>query len=99
MNVNIETVHFTADAKLIDHVNAKLQKLNTFHDRIVKANVYLKLDNVVHKIKDKVAEIRIDVPRHSFFVKACTKSFQESFDTALESLINQIKKQKEKQAA
>lgn len=99
MNVNIETVHFTADAKLIDHVNAKLQKLSTFHDRIVKANVYLKLDNVVHKIKDKVAEIRIDVPRHSFFVKACTKSFQESFDTALESLINQIKKQKEKQAA
>ncbi|MBS1748236.1 MAG: ribosome-associated translation inhibitor RaiA [Bacteroidetes bacterium] len=99
MNVNIETVHFTADAKLIDHVNAKLQKLSTFHDRIIKANVYLKLDNVVHKIKDKVAEIRIDVPRHSFFVKACTKSFQESFDTALESLITQIKKQKEKQAA
>jgi putative sigma-54 modulation protein len=99
MNVNIETVHFTADAKLIGHVNTKLQKLNTFHDRIVRANVYLKLDNVVHKIKDKVAEIRIDVPRHSFFVKACTKSFQESFDTALESLITQIKKQKEKQAA
>ncbi len=30
MNVNIETVHFTADAKLIDHVNKKVQKLSTF---------------------------------------------------------------------
>ena len=99
MNVNIETVHFTADAKLIDYVNTKVQKLETFHDRIIKANVFLKLDNVVHKIKDKVAEIRIDVPRHSFFVKACSKSFQESFDAALDAVINQIKKQKEKQVA
>jgi putative sigma-54 modulation protein len=99
MNVNIETVHFTADAKLIDYVNRKVQKLFTFHDRIVRADVFLKLDNVAHNIKDKVAEIRIFVPKHSFFVKSCSKSFQESFDCALDSVVNQIKKQKEKQAA
>jgi putative sigma-54 modulation protein len=99
MNVNIETVHFTADAKLIDHVNKKIRKLTTFHDRIVKAEVFLKLDNIAHNIKDKIAEIRISVPRHSFFVKSTSKSFQESFDTALDSVVNQIKKQKEKQAA
>ena len=99
MNVNIETVHFTADAKLIDHVNRKVQKLATFHDRIVRADVFLKLDNIAHNIKDKIAEIRIYVPRHSFFVKSSSKSFQESFDTAWDSAVNQIKKQKEKQAA
>ncbi len=99
MNVNIETVHFTADAKLIDHVNKKVQKLITFHDRIVRIDVFLKLDNVAHNIKDKVAEIRINVPRHSFFVKSCSKSFQESFDSALDSATNQIKRLKEKQAA
>jgi putative sigma-54 modulation protein len=99
MNVNIETVHFTADAKLIDHINKKVQKLTTFHDRITKAEVFLKLDNVAHNIKDKVAEIRIFVPRRSFFVKSSSKSFQESFDSALDSVVNQIKKKKEKQAA
>jgi ribosome hibernation promoting factor len=99
MNVNIETVHFTADAKLIDYVNKKVQKLSTFHDRIIRADVFLKLDNVAHNIKDKIAEIRIYVPRHNFFVKSCSKSFQESFDSALDSVVNQIKKQKEKQAA
>ena len=99
MNVNIETVHFTADAKLIDHVNKKVQKLATFHDRIIRADIFLKLDNVAHNIKDKIAEIRIFVPKHSFFVKSCSKSFQESFDCALDSVVNQIKKQKEKQAA
>jgi len=99
MNVNIQTVRFTADAKLVDYVNKKLQKLNTFHDRIVKIDVYLKLDNVVHTIKDKIAEIRVQVPRYQFFVKCSSKSFQESFDSALESLVNQIKRKKEKQAA
>ena len=99
MNVNIQTVHFDADVRLIDYVNKKLEKLGTFHDRIVKVDVFLKLDNLVHTIKDKIAEIRVYVPRHSFFVKACSKSFEESFDSALDSAINQIKRKKEKQAA
>jgi len=99
MNVNIQTVRFTADVKLIEHVHRKLQKINTFHDRIIKVDVYLKLDNVIHTIKDKVAEIRVQVPRHQFFVKASSKSFEESFDDALESLVNQVKRRKEKQAA
>ena len=99
MNVNIQTVRFDADNKLVDYINRKLEKLNTFHDRIIKTDVFLKLDNVVHNIKDKIAEIRIQVPRHQFFVKATSKSFEESFDDAFESIINQIKKQKQKQAA
>ena len=99
MNVNIQTVHFDADIKLVDYVTRKLTKLNTFHDRILKVNVFLKLDNVVHNIKDKVAEIRVHVPRQHFFVKCSSKSFEESFDKAFESLVNQIKRKKDKQAA
>ena len=99
MNVNIQTVHFIADDKLVDYVSKKLQKLTTFHDRIVKVDVFLKLDNVVHTIKDKVAEIKVHIPHHEFFVKSSSKSFEESFDNALESIANQIKRKKEKLAA
>lgn len=99
MNVRIQTVHFDADTKLVDYVTKKLKKLTTFHDRIVQVDVFLKLDNVVHNIKDKIAEIRVHVPRSNFFVKSSSKSFEESFDAALESLVNQIKRKKEKQAA
>ncbi len=99
MNINIQAVRFSADVKLVDYVNRKLQKLNTFHDRVIKVDVYLKLDNVVHTIKDKIAEIRVQVPRKQFFVKASSKSFEESFDCALDSLFNQIKRKKDKQAA
>jgi putative sigma-54 modulation protein len=99
MNVNIQTVHFDADSKLVAYIEKKVSKLTQYHDRITKVDVYLKLDNVVHNIKDKIAEIKVHVPRYEFFVKQSSKSFEESFDTALDSVITQIKRKKEKQAA
>lgn len=99
MNVNIQTVKFNADAKLTEYVQRKIDKLSTFNERITSVDVFLKLDNVVHTIKDKIVEIRVQIPRHQFFVKASSKSFEESFDSALDSCINQIKRKKEKQAA
>jgi len=83
MNANIQTLHFEPAAKLVEYVNKKLSKLSQFHDRI----------------KDKIVEIKVHVPRHDFFVKHGSKSFEESFDMALDSVINQIKRHKEKQAA
>lgn len=99
MNVNIQTVNFSADHKLIELVSRKMEKLNTFHDRIIESDVFLKLDNVVHNIKDKIVEIKVHVPRHSFFVKSTSKSFEESFEAAFDSLVNQVKRRKEKMIA
>lgn len=96
MNVQIQTVHFDADSKLIDHVSKKLQKLDTFYDRIISVDVFLKLDNIAHQIKDKIAEIKVRIPRQDLFVKHESKSFEESFDLAFSSLVEQIKRQKEK---
>jgi len=99
MIVHVQAIHFEADRKLIEYVTKKLEKLQQYHDRIIKVDVFLILDNVVHTIKDKIAEIRVHVPRADFFVKSTSKSFEASFDDALEALINQIKRKKEKQAA
>jgi putative sigma-54 modulation protein len=99
MNVHIQSLHFDADRKLIDYVQKRLEKLATFHDRIIKVDVFLKLDNVVHTIKDKVVEIRVHVPKADFFVKSTSKTFETSFDEAFESLVAQVKRKKEKQYA
>jgi putative sigma-54 modulation protein len=96
MTLNIQTVRFDADRKLTDHIKRKVDKLSTYHDRIIKVDVFLKLDNVVHQIKDKVAEIKVRIPRNEIFVKSSSKSFEASFDDALDSVINQIKRKKEK---
>jgi len=99
MNVNIQAVHFDADSKLLSYVERKLSKLFQFHDKITKVDVFLKLDNVVHTIKDKVAEINIHIPKCDIFVKHSSKSFEESFDEALDSAIIQIKRKKDMLAA
>jgi putative sigma-54 modulation protein len=99
MNINIQTVHFDADEKLLALVARKVQKLTTFHDRITKVDVFLKLDNLVHAIKDKVVEINIHIPKQDCFVKATSKSFEASFEHAIESITKQLKKRKEKLAA
>lgn len=96
MTVNIHSVHFDADSKLKDHVQKKIDKLSVYHDRIVNVDVFLKLDNVVHQIKDKIAEIKIAIPRHEIFVKSSSKSFEASFDDAFESVCTKLKREKEK---
>lgn len=99
MNVNIQTLHFAADSKLVALIEKKISKLTQFHERITRVDVFLKLDNVAHNIKDKIAEIKVHVPRHYFFVKHSSKSFEESFEVALDSVITQIKRKKEKMVA
>jgi len=96
MNVQVHSVHFDADEKLIHFVREKLDKLSHFHDRIIGVDVYLKLDNVVHTIKDKIVEVKVHVPRHTYFVKMVSKTFEESFAAAFESMVNQLKRQKER---
>lgn len=95
MDVNIQSIHFDADDKLIDFINRKLDKLETFDDKIIAADVYLKLDSH-QQIKDKIVEIKINVPGTRLFSSETTKSFEESADLAVENLRRQIRKRKTK---
>ena len=99
MNVQIQTVHFDADQKLLEHVQKRVDKLKTFHDKITGVEVYLRLENLSQKVKDTVAEIKVSVPKRSLFAKHESKVFEESFDLAFDSLVAQIKKTKEKMIA
>jgi putative sigma-54 modulation protein len=99
MNVQIQTVHFDADEKLLEHVQKRIDKLKTFHDKITGVEVFLRLENLSQKVKDKVAEIKVSIPKKSLFAKHESKVFEESFDEAFDSLVSQIKKTKEKMLA
>ncbi|MBM3923064.1 MAG: HPF/RaiA family ribosome-associated protein [Sphingomonadales bacterium] len=97
MNVKIQAVHFDADGSLLDRVQRKIEKLPSYSKRIVDVNVFLKLDNLAHHIKDKVVEIRVHVPRGDLFVKTCSKTFEASFERAYHSLVTQLKRKKDRQ--
>jgi len=95
MNIQIHSVRFDADQKLIDFVNQKLGKLSLYSEDIVSAEVFLRLDNDQER-ENKVAEIKLEYPGGPLFAKKNSKSFEESVDNVVDALKKQITKQKDK---
>lgn len=95
MTIHTNAVAFKADSKLIDFINEKLAKLERLFDRIIDARVTLKLENT-GQIKDKIAEVRINLPGQVLVAKHAQKSFEASIDAIIDNLRRQIIKYKTK---
>ncbi|GAB4404626.1 MAG: ribosome-associated translation inhibitor RaiA [Microscillaceae bacterium] len=99
MKIQIHSVHFDADVKLLDFVQAKIDKLETFYDRFTDGEVFLRLEKGEHSRENKVVEIKLAIPGTILFAKEHDTSFEAATDQAVESLRRQIKKHKEKHQA
>ncbi|MDX1470422.1 MAG: HPF/RaiA family ribosome-associated protein [Flavobacteriaceae bacterium] len=95
MKVDTQSVNFQADQKLINFIQKRMEKLETYYDKVIQSNVYLKVDNTSAK-ENKIFEARVKVPGDSFVVKKQCKTFEEGADTAISSLARKLKKRKEK---
>jgi putative sigma-54 modulation protein len=95
MKITVQSIHFTADSKLLDFIQKKADKLDLFYDKIISGEVYLKLENVENEA-NKITEIKLQLPGNLLFAKEQCKSFEEATDLALESLRKQIAKHKKK---
>ncbi len=96
MKIVTHAVHFDADQKLLEFIERKLAKLEQFFDRIIGVDVFLKLENS-SKVKDKVAEIKLNVPGATIIVKEMALTFEAAVDVAMDSLKRQLIKHKEKE--
>lgn len=96
MEVKINSVHFNADQKLLEFVNKKVSKLDTFFDGIIKAEVTLKVAKP-ETTKNKVSELKLLTPSMgNLFAKKQADSFEEAIDLAIDAIKKQIAKYKEK---
>ncbi len=96
MNIKINDVHFTADQKLVDFVNKKVSKLDTYYDGIIGAEIVLKLIKP-ETANNKEVEIILSIPgKDHLFSKKQADSFEEATDQAIEAIARQLKKFKEK---
>ncbi|RKD17518.1 ribosomal subunit interface protein [Pelobium manganitolerans] len=95
MKIGIQSIHFTADRKLLAFVQKKVAKLDLFYDQIISGEVYLKLNNVTEDA-NKTSEIKLMIPGSTLFAKETCKTFEEATDLAIESLRKQLVKQKNK---
>jgi putative sigma-54 modulation protein len=90
MKLQIHSIRFVADQKLISIIEKKLNKLETFYE------VFLKIENDDAR-ENKILEVKMNIPGEQLFVKSKSKSFEIAADEASEALRRQLKKFKEKQ--
>lgn len=95
MKLQMHSIHFDADVKLLDFVQRKVDKLETFYDQIVDGEVFMRLNN--SKVENKTVEIKINIPGNQLFAKEEAKTFEEATDQATEALRRQLRKFKIKQ--
>jgi putative sigma-54 modulation protein len=95
MKVNVNAVNFTVDRKLVDFIQERMDKLEKFYDRVIGADVFLKVESTSEK-ENKIVEIKIHVPGDDLMVKKQCKTFEEAVDSSGESLGRLLLKRKEK---
>lgn len=96
MKINIETPNFGAKDELIEFVEKRISKLEQFYDKIIFADVFLKVQKTSEK-ENKIVEILLSVPGAELIVKKEAKSFEQATDEAVQTLERQLKKKKQKE--
>ena len=68
MKLQMSSIKFDADDKLLDLIQRKADKLETYYDRIIDGEVNLIVDKN-DKRENKVCEIKLNVPGSTLFAK------------------------------
>ena len=85
MNVQIQSVKFDADKRLIEFVEHKMEKLDRFAERSTGAEVILKLDKDFEK-GNKIATVTLHMPGEDLVACHQSRSFEESVDEAIDAI-------------
>ena len=93
MKVEIQSIHFNPDRKLVNFINKKIEKISSIDDCMIKTDVFLKIDKP-ESPENKIAEIRIHSSKGEYFAKKQCDSFEESINLSVQALRKQVLKQK-----
>ncbi len=91
MDVQIHSIHFDADKDLLDFIRAKMNKLITFNDSIISADVFLRIEKNAEQ-ENKLVDIKVHVPGKELFAKRHSTSFEAAIDEVTEALRRQVVK-------
>ncbi len=95
MKVNLTSRHFKAHVTLKEHAEIELHKIDKFYDGLIKAEVILSYEKPSNSVK--TAEILVTSnSHHTFTASARSDDFKVSIESAVDKVVTQIKKHKEK---
>jgi putative sigma-54 modulation protein len=93
MQIDIQSIHFDADKKLIQFIRQKIEKLQTFNHAIQSADIFLRI-GPASDAANKLVELKLHLPGHVLFASQQSKSFEEATDLCAESVRRQLEKLK-----
>ena len=96
MDINVQSVHFSADAKLLAYIDRKLGRLNRLFDRIENIEVFLKLQDTGARVQEKIVEIRVHVPGGWLVDKKTGRTFETAINASIDTLKRQLSRHKGK---
>ena len=104
MKINVQSIKFDADQKLLDFIDKKVGKLEKFFDNIISCDVAL----TVQPDHGKTVKVRLGIPGDDLIIERTAPTFEDAvvertaptFEDAVvdcvDVLQDQIKKMKEK---
>jgi putative sigma-54 modulation protein len=95
MKINIKAVSFKPDSILEEFIKAIIEKTVHLFDGVIGTEVILKVDKK-QAVKNKITEIRFEIPGYDLFAKKQANSFEEATDMSIDALRKQLIKHKEK---
>ena len=87
MNIIIKSADFKVRKGLETFIREKVKKLFMHSDNIIRANVMLRKE-AGRNPKNKLCEIRLEVPGYDHFVKKSSEGFGKSVSQSVEVLQN-----------
>ena len=97
MKIDIQSIHFDSDQKLLDYVNKKAERLTKYFNRITEVFIFLKLENTSSmNVQSKLVEIKVLLPGNTLFSKEQAPSFEAAADESFDHIRRQLKRHKEK---
>ena len=98
MTIQTISPQFKADEKLLAYIEMKLQKLQSVFDKIIDCSITLRLETN-HQVKDKVAEVKLNVPGATILVTESQRTFEAAVDVLVDKLRRQLVRYKKRRSA
>jgi len=95
MKVSIQSVNFNISGELVEYIEKKINNLEKFHDHILGAEVYLKVQSTSDK-DNKTVEVKMNLPGNDIVAKKQSRTFEDGVSQAADSIRKQLLKRKEK---
>jgi putative sigma-54 modulation protein len=95
MKISVQSVNFNINRDLVQFIEKKVNNLEKFHDHILGAEVFLKVQSTSEK-ENKIADMKIKLPGVDVVAKNQSKTFEEAVSLGVDSLKRQLVKRKQK---